>query len=64
MSFFFFIGYLKMQGCLLGLEFSGMNSSGQRVMGLLSAKGKIQYFYSYINRNLFFSNRSCYTSCN
>ncbi|CAF3471296.1 unnamed protein product [Rotaria socialis] len=32
-------GYLKMQGCLLGLEFSGLDSSGQRVMGLLSAKG-------------------------
>ncbi|CAF4521555.1 unnamed protein product, partial [Rotaria magnacalcarata] len=33
------LGYLKMQGCLLGLEFSGLDSSGQRVMGLLSAKG-------------------------
>ncbi|CAF1555578.1 unnamed protein product, partial [Rotaria sordida] len=32
-------GYLKMQGCLLGLEFSGLDSSGQRIMGLLSAKG-------------------------
>jgi hypothetical protein len=29
-----------MQGCLLGLEFSGLDSSNQRVMGLLSAKGK------------------------
>lgn len=28
-----------MQGCLLGLEFSGVDSSGKRVMGLLSAKG-------------------------
>jgi len=28
-----------MQGCLLGLEFSGLDSSGERVMGLLSAKG-------------------------
>ncbi|CAF3688455.1 unnamed protein product [Adineta steineri] len=32
-------GYLKMQGCLLGLEFAGLDSTGQRVMGLLSAKG-------------------------
>ncbi|CAF5103599.1 unnamed protein product, partial [Rotaria sp. Silwood1] len=32
-------GYLKLQGCLLGLEFSGLDSSGQRIMGLLSAKG-------------------------
>ena len=32
-------GYLKMQGCLLGLEFAGVNSSNERVMGLLSAKG-------------------------
>jgi hypothetical protein len=42
---FFFAGYLKMQGCLLGLEFSGVDSSGQRIMGLLSAKGTIRYFY-------------------
>ena len=28
-----------MQGCLLGLEFAGLDSSNQRVMGLLSAKG-------------------------
>jgi len=34
-----------MQGCLLGLEFSGLDSAGQRVMGLLSAKGKIPYFH-------------------
>lgn len=33
-----------MQGCLLGLEFSGLNSSGQRVMGLLSAKGLISVY--------------------
>ncbi|CAF3463515.1 unnamed protein product [Rotaria sp. Silwood1] len=32
-------GYLKLQGCLLGLEFSGLDSSDQRIMGLLSAKG-------------------------
>ncbi|CAF4832227.1 unnamed protein product, partial [Rotaria sp. Silwood1] len=32
-------GYLKLRGCLLGLEFSGLDSSGQRIMGLLSAKG-------------------------
>jgi hypothetical protein len=42
---FCFVGHLKMQGCLLGLEFSGVDSSGQRIMGLLSAKGKIRYFY-------------------
>jgi hypothetical protein len=35
-----------MQGCLLGLEFSGLDSSGQRVMGLLSAKGEIEYIHS------------------
>lgn len=29
-----------MQGCLLGLEFSGVDSSGQRLMGLLSARGE------------------------
>jgi len=27
-----------MQGCLLGMEFSGMLSNGRRVMGLSSAK--------------------------
>ncbi|UJR30710.1 hypothetical protein I4U23_018230 [Adineta vaga] len=32
-------GYLKMQGCLLGLEFAGLDSTGKRIMGLLSAKG-------------------------
>jgi hypothetical protein len=35
-----YVGYLKMHDCLLGLEFAGINTSGQRVMGLLSAKGQ------------------------
>ena len=38
-TFLFCVGYLKMQGCLLGLEFSGLDSAGQRMMGLLSARG-------------------------
>jgi hypothetical protein len=64
--FFRCIGYLKMQGCLLGLEFSGLDSAGQRVMGLLSAKGKIPYFHFSSNYTTFsFSSlRSSYKSCN
>lgn len=46
-SVVFLIGYLKMQGCLLGLEFAGLDSTGQRVMGLLSAKGT--YHFSHFN---------------
>lgn len=44
---FYCKGHLKMQGCLLGLEFSGLNSSGQRVMGLLSAKGSFRNKFSF-----------------
>ncbi|UJR12471.1 hypothetical protein I4U23_016646 [Adineta vaga] len=32
-------GYLKLQDCLLGLEFAGLNSNDERIIGLLSAKG-------------------------
>lgn len=32
-------GDLASQECLLGMEFSGVNSKGERVMGLLDAKG-------------------------
>ena len=33
------LGDLASQGCLLGMEFSGTDESGNRVMGLLPAKG-------------------------
>jgi len=33
------LGDLSSQDCLLGLEFSGRDASGSRVMGILSAKG-------------------------
>ena len=31
-------GNIAMQDCILGMEFSGRNSTGQRIMGLLPAK--------------------------
>ncbi|XP_064637682.1 fatty acid synthase-like isoform X2 [Lineus longissimus] len=32
-------GHMAMQDCILGMEFSGRDTSGQRIMGLLAAKG-------------------------
>ena len=32
-------GNMAMQDCILGMEFSGRNSKGERIMGLLPAKG-------------------------
>ena len=36
---YFCAGDLALQQCMLGMEFSGRDSSGVRVMGLLPAKG-------------------------
>ena len=33
------VGGLSLQQCMLGMEFSGHDPSGRRVMGLLAAKG-------------------------
>lgn len=34
-----FIGDLALQQCMLGMEFSGHDPTGKRVMGLLPARG-------------------------
>jgi fatty acid synthase len=44
-----FIGDLASQDCLLGMEFSGHDQSGRRVMGLLPAKGLATVVDAYKN---------------
>lgn len=34
-----YVGDIALQQCMLGMEFSGREPSGRRVMGLLPAKG-------------------------
>lgn len=36
---FVHVGDIALQQCMLGMEFSGRDPSGRRVMGLLPAKG-------------------------
>ena len=43
----FFLGNMATQDCILGMEFSGRNSGGNKVMGLLPAK--VIYFL-YISK--------------